>query len=173
MAHKVLVDYEVTHDVDTVRWLASSDLRATFGFTGDISVKSHRRWVEAALHTHIWAVLDAAGRHCGNTLIHVNLRHRSGYLQMYIGEPAARGAGLGNAALRETLTKAFDTLDLHRVWLHTLPSNLAAEALYRKHGFVSEGTERESLLAEGRFVSQNRWSILAQEWRSRRSASTT
>jgi RimJ/RimL family protein N-acetyltransferase len=173
LSDRVLVDYRAVHDADTVRWLSSADLRATFGFSGDISVESHRRWVETARDTHLWAIVAGAGLHCGNTLVHVNPRHRSGYLQMYIGEPAARGRGLGDAALRETLSKAFQDLGLHRVWLHTLPGNLAAQALYRKHGFTSEGVERESILACGRFISQDRWSILADEWRAASRASPT
>lgn len=160
-----LQSYGPEHDAATVRWLDSGELRATFGFHGAITVESHRRWLEASPDTHIWAVLDAQGVHCGNTLLHVNARHHSGYFQLYIGEPRARGHGLGDAALRLTLAQAFDTLALHRVWLHTFADNTAAEALYRKRGFVLEGVERDAIRAEGRFVSQNRWSLLADEWR--------
>lgn len=170
MAEKTLIDYCASHDADTVRWLSSGEMRATFGFNGTISVESHRRWVETSCNTHIWAIVDRVGLHCGNTLIHVNTRHGSGYLQMYVGEPAVRGAGLGSDALRETLEKAFETLDLHRIWLHTLPGNVAAEALYRRHGFTSEGIERESIRGSTGFSSQNRWSILADEWHNLRQA---
>jgi RimJ/RimL family protein N-acetyltransferase len=156
--------YGREHDAATVRWLDSGELRATFGFSGAITVESHRRWVDASKNTHIWAILDAQGTHCGNTLLHVNNRHRSAYFQMYIGEAPARGRGVGEAALRLTMAHAFERLGLHRVWLHTFATNLAAEALYRKTGFVLEGVERDAILTEGRFISQNRWSLLADEW---------
>lgn len=157
--------YGPEHDAATVRWLDSGELRKTFGFRQAITVESHRRWVEASSDTYIWAVLDAQGVHCGNTLLHVNARHSSGYFQLYIGEPHARGHGLGDAALRLTLEHAFDTLTLHRVWLHTFADNVAAEALYRKHGFILEGIERDAIQGEDRFLSQNRWSLLADERR--------
>jgi len=166
-----LQPYGPEHDATTVRWLDSGELRATFGFRGAISVESHRRWVEASPDTYIWAILDARGIHCGNTLLHVNVRHCSGYFQMYIGEPAARGRGLGDRALHLTLAHAFETLALHRVWLHTFADNLAAEALYRKHGFILEGVERDAIQADARFISQNRWSQLADEWRRLREQS--
>ena len=160
-----LLPYGPEHDAATVRWLNSGELRATFGFRGAISVESHRRWIETSPDTHVWAILDARGLHCGNTLLHANVRHCSGYFQMYIGEPAARGHGSGDAALRLTLAQAFERFMLHRVWLHTFADNLAAEALYRKHGFVLEGVEREAIQSDGKFISQNRWSLLVEEWR--------
>ena len=161
----ILQPYGPEHDAATVRWLNSGELRATFGFHGAISVESHRRWIEASPDTRIWAIVDSHGMHCGNTLLHVNARHCSGYFQMYIGEPLTRGRGLGEAALRLTLVQAFERLSVHRVWLHTFASNVAAEALYHKHGFVLEGIERDALRVNGSFVSQNRWSLLVDEWR--------
>jgi RimJ/RimL family protein N-acetyltransferase len=65
------------------------------------------------------------------------------------------------------LNHAFAALSLHRVWLHTLVGNKAAERLYLGAGFVEEGVERESILRAGRFDSQRRWSILATEWMQR------
>ena len=170
-ATPALHPYGPEHDAATVRWLDSGELRTTFGFREAITVDSHRRWVEASSDTFMWAVLDAQGVHCGNTLLHVNARHSSGYFQIYIGEPSARGHGVGDTALRLTLAQAFDTLALHRVWLHTFADNVAAEALYRKRGFVLEGVERDAIQGEGRFFSQNRWSLLANEWRQQRERS--
>jgi RimJ/RimL family protein N-acetyltransferase len=160
----VLVPYAAIHDEKTVAWLNSDDLKATFGLRRTVDRQSHRAWVLAATDTHIWAILDQQGQHVGNVLLKVNERHRSGYFQIYIGESSARGCGLGDQALQATLHQAFGALGLHRVWLHTLPGNERAENLYRKHGFVLEGIEREALLVNGSFVSQQCWSILQQEW---------
>ena len=157
--------YGPEHDAATVVWLNSGELRSTFGFQGVITLESHRRWVEAAKDVRIWAIVDGRDLHCGNTLLHVNARHRSAYFQIYIGEPRARGKGIGDAALCLALERAFDHLALHRVWLHTFGDNVAAESLYRKRGFILEGIERDAILTDGGFVTQNRWSMLAEEWR--------
>lgn len=167
-AFEVLVAYEKSHDRKTVEWLNSADIQASFGLRRAVTEASHRSWVDTNSDTLIWAIVDPAGRHVGNVLLKVTQRHRSGYFQIYIGEPIARGQGLGDRALSATLTKSFAELGLHRVWLHTLPDNVAAAALYRKHGFVFEGTERDALLSEGTFISQHRWSILEHEWTIRR-----
>lgn len=159
-----LVPYAQEHDERTVAWLNDPFMRQTFGLTHPVSVESHRRWIESASNVLAWAILDRTGTHHGNILLHLTPRHASAYLQMYLGEAQARGQGLGWNALAAVLTHAFEQLDLHRIWLHTLPDNQAASGLYRKAGFVEEGIERESILRDGEFQDQRRWSILAQDW---------
>lgn len=162
----VLVPYTASHDKKTVGWLNSADLQATFGLRQSINVESHRKWLNAATDTQIWAIQDQSGSHVGNVLLKINHRHRSGYFQIYIGESRARGLGLGERALIATLSTAYETYGLHRVWLHTFPENVRAEALYKKHGFVLEGLERDALFVDGTYVSQRRWSLLTSEWRA-------
>ena len=160
----VLVPYAATHDESTVNWLNSADLKATFGLRQMISLESHRNWVSAATDTKIWAICDRSGTHVGNALLKINDRHRSGYFQIYIGEPLARGFGLGEKVLVAIIKAAYEIHGLNRVWLHTFPENIRAEALYKKHGFVLEGIERDALLVDGVYVSQHRWSLLANDW---------
>ena len=161
----VLVPYSEIHDDRTVFWLNSPDIRASFGIRQVVNVKAHRAWVDAASQdTRIWAVMGAGGRHVGNVLLKVTERHRSGYFQIYLGDPESRGLGIGKRALIGTLQIAFEDLHLHRVWLHTFEENQVAESLYRKCGFQLEGVEREALFDGSRYVSQRRWSLLSTEW---------
>lgn len=162
----VLAKYEACHDEKTVDWLNSEDLQTSFGFRRQITVESHRAWIESTKDTLIWSINDD-GVHVGNVILAVTKRHRSAYFQMYIGERSARGKGVGGAAMEETLIRAFEELSLHRVWLHTFADNIAAESLYRKHGFVLEGVERDAIWANDKYLSQNRWSLLAPEWRAK------
>jgi RimJ/RimL family protein N-acetyltransferase len=164
----VLSPYTSQHDRQTVAWLNTDELRTTFGITRDVTLQSHRRWIETAKDTLVWAIVIPGGGHCGNALLHCNPTHRSAYFQIYVGDPTARGRGVGKRVLVAVLDHSFGTLALHRVWLHTLFGNKAAERLYLGAGFVEEGIERESILRAGRFESQHRWSILADEWRQRR-----
>jgi len=165
-----LVPYAPRHDAKTVEWLNASDIRRTFGISHSVTPASHRAWIDAAHDTLVWAITDAGGIHCGNVLLHCNARHRSAYFQIYIGDPAMRGKGVGRVVLNLVLGHAFSALGLHRIWLHTSPDNAPAETLYAHAGFVEEGIERESILREGSFCSQRRWSLLAQEWRARSAA---
>ncbi|NJS36914.1 MAG: GNAT family N-acetyltransferase [Brachymonas sp.] len=58
---------------------------------------------------------------------------------------AAKGQGLGRAALRVAKRVAFDDLGAHRFWLDVKSRNLRAKALYDAEGFVMEGTLREAV----------------------------
>ena len=164
--HVKLQPYSPAHDRATVDWLNSEELRQSFGLTQSVTLESHRRWLESSMDTIMWAIYVGEQGHCGNVLVNCNLRHRSGYFQIYIGERRARGSGVGKLALHAVLDHLFFELDLHRVWLHTLPDHTAAERLYVGAGFVSEGIERESIFRSGRFSSQQRWAILAMDWRN-------
>lgn len=161
---ETIIPYTAEHDKNTVTWLNSNDLKNTFGLQQIISLESHRHWINTNTDVLSWAIVDPCQNHIGNTLLKINFRHQYGYFQIYIGDPSARGLGLGEKALLSTLKIAFETYALHRVWLHTFSSNIAAESLYKKNGFILEGIEREAICHENQFISQNRWSLLAEEW---------
>jgi len=167
----VLTPYSHAHDARTVAWLNSEELQDSFGITQSVTLESHRSWMVSAKDTIVWAICVPEGRHCGNVLLHCNWRHRSAYFQIYLGDKTARGRGVGKRTLQAVLDHAFQELELHRVWLHTLQGSAQAERLYIGAGFVSEGVERESILRAGNFSSQTRWAILADEWRQRRGGS--
>lgn len=162
-----LLAYEQSHDAKTVEWLNSAVLRQTFGISHPVSLESHRKWIESASDALIWAICADDVGYCGNVLLHCSQAHHSAYFQIYLGEVQARGRGIGRTALHAILHHAFGSLALHRVWLHTIPDNAAAETLYRSAGFVEEGLERDALFREGRYQSQRRWSLLAGEWEAK------
>ena len=162
----VLHPHHPDQDPATVAWLNSDDLRASFGLRRVVTLDGHRQWLHAADDVLLLAIMDGKGVHVGNTLLKMNRMHRSGYFQIYIGVPEARGHGIGRAALAGMLARGFDEHGLHRIWLHTFPENVRAEALYRSIGFVHEGVERDAICADGHYVSQNRWSLLEHEWRA-------
>ncbi len=66
---------------------------------------------------------------------------------------AAKGQGMGRAALRVAKRVAFDDLGAHRFWLDVKARNTPAKALYDAEGFVVEGTLREAVRIEQRASS--------------------
>jgi L-amino acid N-acyltransferase YncA len=82
-------------------------------------------------------VAEARGRIVG--MIHVEeSRHGFGDLGMLV-TASWRGRGVGSALLRAA-TDWSRSRGLHKLCLEVFPTNTAAIALYRKHGFVEEGT---------------------------------
>lgn len=73
------------------------------------------------------------------------------------------GRGLGKEALRFFIRRCFDDLGAHRLWLDVMEHNERARRAYESLGFVREGTLRECLKIEGRYVSLHVMSILRNE----------
>ncbi len=64
---------------------------------------------------------------------------RCAEIGIVIGCAEQRGKGVGRAALAATMTYAFDTLALRRLWLRVASFNSPAIALYQQAGFSEEG----------------------------------
>lgn len=65
--------------------------------------------------------------------------------------PAYRGKGIGTSLMNNTLKEA-QQQGLTRVELKVRSSNVAAIALYKKFGFVIEGTLRNDILDQGKYA---------------------
>lgn len=63
-----------------------------------------------------------------------------------------QGRGVGTELLRRLLEHADRWLGALRIELNVYTDNAAAIALYRKHGFEAEGTQRAYALRDGRHV---------------------
>ena len=82
--------------------------------------------------------------------------------------PHGRDRGLGTEAAQLVLAYAFDVVGLHRVGLEVYSFNPRARRVYEKLGFVCEGTRREVLRFDDRWVDSDIMSVLATEWAQHR-----
>ena len=71
-----------------------------------------------------------------------------------------QGQGIGQAALELLLGKAWDELDLHKVWLIVRRDNRRGQALYLRHGFEFEGVLRDEYCVSGTFYDMVRMGAL-------------
>ena len=95
---------------------------------------------------------------------------RSATLGMFIGEAAARGRGLGAAALGALLEYGFGTLGLHSIWLSVWAGNVPALALYRRAGFREAGRRRDAWRWRGKLYALVYMDLLAEEFFARQKA---
>ena len=66
------------------------------------------------------------------------------------------GKNFAQQAVKELLAYAFETLNLHKIYLNVLAENVRANRFYQKCGFVSEGTFKEHLrTATGEYKDLN------------------
>ena len=84
--------------------------------------------------------------------------------RIYIADPAIRGQGLGEEALRAALKLAFEEMRRERVTLDHFAENEIASKLYLKAGFHYEGVMRHGGKKDGMYVDLHLMSMLREEY---------
>lgn len=85
-------------------------------------------------------------------LVAIHPVHRNAEMRIRIGDPNARGRGLGPDALRLLLDHAWRDLGLRRVFAYVFSSNARAIAAYESVGFRTEGRLRDGAFIDGEWV---------------------
>ena len=100
--------------------------------------------------------------HVGNvSLQQIHPVHRSAELAIIMGEPSARGKGLGEEACRALISHGFKALNLRRIQCGTLATNHGMVALALKLGFVQEGVRTQAAFKSGAYVDVVEFGLLA------------
>lgn len=74
-----------------------------------------------------------------------------------------RGKGLGTMAMQLTVNYCFDYINMHRLWLLVAEYNHAAYAIYKKVGFITEGTQKDALYRSGKYNDYIMMSLIKGE----------
>jgi [ribosomal protein S18]-alanine N-acetyltransferase len=106
------------------------------GIATEPPVDIDKRTEEFARSAGASLVAEAGGQIVGTTNVDVG-RFGTGDLGMLV-DAAWRGRGVGSGLLDAAIAWAREH-DLHKLCLEVFPTNTAAIALYRKHGFAEEG----------------------------------
>lgn len=103
----------------------------------------------------------------GTTMIaKIDYRNRTGLYGIEIGEPSARGKGIGTETTRLMLDYAFTALDLENVMLTVSELNIGGRRAYEKAGFREFGRRRKSRWAAGGFCDDIYMDCVASEFES-------
>ncbi len=109
-------------------------------------------------------VIDADGDAVGYVLL-FGVDHLARHAEVGIAlAAAARGRGIGTAALSQLVGFAFVRCNLRRLHLEVIESNGAAIRSYEKAGFVIEGRQREHAWVRGRYEDIVRMGLLRSDW---------
>lgn len=68
-----------------------------------------------------------------------------------IADTENRSKGFGTESTQLVINYAFNTLNLNRIQLHVAVENKKAIAVYKKTGFVVEGTLRQAMFRNGKY----------------------
>jgi RimJ/RimL family protein N-acetyltransferase len=155
------------HAERMLAWMKDPEVAGNLGLKSEPTAEKTRAFVERAQDGSVagFAVLHE-GEHVGNVVLdEIDRRAASARLSIYLGR--ARARGIGTAAVELALEEAFGRLALHRVWLTVHEKNAAAIAVYRKTGFVVEGTLRDAFVLDGKRIASLLMATLATDPRRR------
>jgi UDP-4-amino-4,6-dideoxy-N-acetyl-beta-L-altrosamine N-acetyltransferase len=97
-------------------------------------------------------------------LYNVDMINSNAEIQIRIGDTEKRGRGYGGLALKELLNFAFNSLNIHKVYLFVFHINDSAIHLYKKNGFCTDGILRQHSFINGKYLDLICMSLLYKEW---------
>lgn len=155
------------HAAATFSWVSDPVIAANLGLKREATMARTEAWIAAAGRSddrQAYAILRERS-HVGNVVLDLVDPHLgTARLSIYLGEPSARGTGVGRAAMKQVLGEAFGPLGLHKVWLTVHPGNVGALRLYASLGFLVEGLLRDEFILDGRRLPAIRMGLLRSEF---------
>ena len=85
-------------------------------------------------------------------------------LYIAIADSENRSKGFGSEATKLIIDYAFNTLNLNRIQLHVAIENEKAITVYKKSGFVIEGTLRQAMFRDGKYHDFYVMGLLKEEY---------
>jgi diamine N-acetyltransferase len=158
-----------------VQWLNDPEVYRTLYVRFPLSLEEEEKWFAEVMQTHpaerplaIEVREESDWKLIGNCrLFKIDWINASAELGIFIGDKSYWNQGYGSEAVSLLCRHAFETLNLHRVYLHVYEFNRRAIRAYEKCGFVLEGRLRQARYSEGKYHDVLILSILRSEWEQR------
>lgn len=142
--------------------------RGLGGFSSGYSLQAIKEWIERrgnAADDLVWAIADRETNAClGHVgLYRIDPRVRACEFGISIGESSRWGKGIGREVTSAVIAYGFDELNMNRIELSVITSNIRAMSLYESLGFVREGLRRQAQYRAGEYQDIVLMSILRSE----------
>jgi len=178
MLHGLLVDlipHGETYYKHRRAW-TNGPMAEWWGLDGLQSQASYDRWVESLRANDgerdrgvLFGLQAKDGTPIGTFgLFQIAAAHRTAEVGAGIGDPAYWGGGFGSDAMLLIVEYAFTWLDMRRLWLTTMGTNVRAQRQVEKCGFMREGARRSCVrTARGEYTDFLYYGMLREEWPGR------
>jgi RimJ/RimL family protein N-acetyltransferase len=155
-----------------VAWLNDPQVTQGLGMFQPLSQVEEEQWFENLLQRPVEerpltidARLEDGWLTIGNSGYHnLDWRNRSTEVGIVIGDKSYWDQDYGTEAMQLLLEYAFNTLNLHRVYLRVFEDNPRAIRAYEKAGFIHEGRMRQAEYRRGGYRDVLLMSVLRSEW---------
>lgn len=116
---------------------------------------------------HFTFGLKGGDQPLGGTGLHrISMIHRHAEWGVFIGRPEEWGKGYGREVAGAMLRYAFNTLNLHRVYLRANADNELGLKAYTAAGFAHEGAMRQHHFVDGAWVDVVYMGVLRVNWKA-------
>ena len=160
ISEKDIEDVRLLHnDFSTLKWLTDTSIvteaEQIKWFQSLKNNERHRRYVARTIaDSKIVGVFR---------LDDIDFQNKSAQVGLDI-EKIFRQKGYATEIYDQMLKYIFNDLGMNRVSLVTLSNNIPALALYSKLGFKKEGTLRNAIFRNGKFIDLIQYGLLSEEW---------
>lgn len=139
-----------------VAWRNREDVRRNFIYQELFTREGHENWIKTKVNTGQvvqMIICDlTTDAPLGSVYIRdIDRQHNKAEYGIFIGEPSARGRGIGTAAAKLMLRYCFEEEELHRIYLRALSGNEQAIRSYEKAGFVKEACLKDDVRIDGKY----------------------
>lgn len=138
-----------------LEWLQTPDIYKTMQYDpNEQSIERCREFIKNSwgneLNVHC-GITNDKGEYLGTVSLK-NIDKERNNAEFAIGlRPKAIGCGIAGAALRAIMKKAFEELELNKVYLYVRCDNSRAIAFYKKHHLEYEGCFKEHIYVQGNY----------------------
>ncbi len=153
-------------------WLNDTEVSDNLSVYLPLSTVDEEQWFDAASRLpaeekplsievnegHGWRLIGNLG------FFNLEWANRCAEFGIFIGDKSVWNRGYGTETVQLLLRHAFETLNLHRIYLRVYSTNRRARRAYEKAGFVLEGTMREAVYRHGCYADIHIMSVLRSEW---------
>jgi RimJ/RimL family protein N-acetyltransferase len=160
--------FEETDIENTVKWLNDIEFGILIDRILPTTIHQRKEWFYSISKdkTAITFAIDLNENtvHIGNCgLINIDCRSRRGQIWIYLSDQYI-GQGLGKEAITLLLKYAFHYLNLNRVYLYVVSTNLRATKFYERCGFKNEGIFRQHVFLNNQYVDAIWFGILKEDF---------
>ncbi len=158
-----LVPLDPSHLSHVMTWVNDHEVLQYFANRQtDITEEEEARYIAglvASRTDRVWSIFDGDAYVGQCSVNQIYWPARNGRLFVVVGK-AHQGQGKGPEAVRELLRRAWEELELEKVWLIVRSDNRSAQAMYLKLGFDFEGVLRREYKVGERYFDMVRMAIL-------------
>ncbi len=165
---------------DFQKWRNNPDFRKHFREYRDLSMPHQERWFEEKVlrdpSTLMFSIKESKTQEllgCAG-LCYINWVHRHADLSCYIGwkNTYIDDHGYAEDSCETLFRYAFDELGLNKVWTEIYSFDAPKLRLYTQLGMKQDGLLRENYWYEGKWWDSRIMSLLASDYRARKSATS-